>query len=472
MKIYNTLTRRKEEFVPLEPGKVTMYVCGPTIYNYIHIGNARPQIVFDCVRRYFEYKGYNVAYAQNFTDVDDRIINKAIEENVTSDVISTRYMHEALADERGLNIKPATYNPKATEEIDGIIALIETLIEKGYAYESDGTVFFETRTFEDYGKLSKKNIDELEAGARIDVDEAKRSPADFVLWKPAKPGEPKWASPWSEGRPGWHIECSAMVKKYFGDTIDIHAGGDDLIFPHHENEIAQSECATGKPLATYWMHNGLIHLGNQKMAKSSGNFFTVRDIAEKFPYSVIRFFMLSAHYRSPVNFSEELMQAAQNGLERIKNCVSKLRFVSANSSSSVMTEAEAKILEGTAKYSKAFETAMEDDFNTADAVTAIYELVKYANINVGDNATKAFADAMLAKLMALLDIMGIQADEEAAQNAGALEEAEIERLIAARQEARKNKDFKAADAIRDELADKGVVLEDTKTGVRWSYKWK
>jgi cysteinyl-tRNA synthetase len=470
MKLYNTLTKKKEEFIPLEPGKVKMYVCGPTVYDYIHIGNARPYVVFDTIRRYMEYKGYEVNYVQNFTDVDDKIINRANKEDTTMKVISDRYVEEALKDAKGLNIKVATHHPRVTQEMPEIIDMIKVLIDKGFAYEVDGSVYFDTAAFDGYGKLSKKNIDELQAGAseRVDVDNNKKSPMDFILWKPAKPNEPKWESPWGEGRPGWHIECSVMAKKYLGDSIDIHAGGEDLIFPHHENEVAQSEAANGAPFAKYWMHNGFINVDNKKMSKSLGNFFTLRDIVKEFPYEVIRFFILNGQYRSPINFSRELIQAAQNGLERIKNGMSNIKYTIENTTINDMTQQEKALLAELSKYKVAFETAMEDDFNTADAVTAIYELVKFANIQVNENASKEFSKAVQAELEKLTDILGLlQAQEEVENN---IDTTKIEAMIEQRQNAKKNKDFALADRIREELKDMGIVLEDTRQGVRWSYK--
>ena len=382
MKIYNTLTKKKEEFVPLEEGKVKMYVCGPTVYNLIHIGNARPMIIFDTFRRYLEYKGYDVNYVSNFTDVDDKIIKKAIEEGTTAEEISQRYIKECKKDMHDLNIEPATTHPLATQEIDGMIEMIKTLIDKGYAYDADGTVYYRTRKFKDYGKLSKKNIDDLEAGHRdikVAGEESKEDPLDFVLWKPKKEGEPSWPSPWSDGRPGWHIECSVMSKKYLGDEIDIHAGGEDLIFPHHENEIAQSEAANGCEFSKYWMHNGFLNINNKKMSKSLGNFFTVRDISEKYDLQVLRFFMLSAHYRSPLNFSDDLMESAKNGLERIITSGAKIRDIISNGKDGKVTDAEAKLLDEAKEYITKFEEAMDDDCNTANAISAVFELVKFAN---------------------------------------------------------------------------------------------
>lgn len=465
MRIYNTLTKSKEEFKPIEEGKVSMYVCGPTVYNYIHIGNARPMIVFDTARRYMEYKGLEVNYVSNFTDVDDKIIKKALEEGVDSEVISKRYIEECKKDMEGLNVKPATVHPLATEEISGMIDMISTLINKGYAYKADdGTVYYRTRKFTDYGKLSHKNIDDLEAGHRsINVTgELKEDPLDFVLWKPKKEGEPYWESPWSDGRPGWHIECSVMSKKYLGDSIDIHAGGEDLIFPHHENEIAQSEAANGKTFANYWMHNGFLNIDNKKMSKSLGNFFTVREIADKYDLQVLRFFMLSAHYRSPLNFSAELMEAAKSGLDRIHNSYDNLMYLYENASTDEADESEYK--EAVDKYIKKFEEAMEDDFNTADAISVVFELVKYINQNVGDNTAKNVLKLFIDNLTLLCDILGIILKKEEK-----LLDADIEKMIEERQQARKNKDFATADRIRDELLSKGIVLEDTREGVK--YKW-
>ena len=463
MKIYNTLTKKKEEFVPIEEGKVRMYVCGPTVYNYIHIGNARPMIVFDTVRRYFEHKGYEVNYVSNFTDVDDKIIKKAIEEGTDTDTISKRYIAECKKDMAGMNIKPATKHPLATEEIQGMIDMISTLIEKGYAYNSNGTVYFRTRKFEEYGKLSKKNIDELEAGKRIAVEEQKEDPMDFVLWKPKKDGEPFWESPWSEGRPGWHIECSVMSKKYLGDSIDIHAGGEDLIFPHHENEIAQSEAANGVQFAKYWMHNAFLNIDNKKMSKSAGNFFTVRDISEKVDLMVLRFFMLSAHYRNPVNFSEELVDAAKNGLDRITTAVDTLtHMLKKDGRDEKLTDDEAKLLEEYKAITTRFDEAMDDDFNTADAITAIFDMVKFANSNADENSSVAFLDALKNQIIEYMDILGIKVEKEEE-----ILDADIEKLIEERQNARKEKNFARADEIRDLLAEKGIVLLDTREGVRW-----
>lgn len=464
MKIFNTLTRRKDEFVPLEEGKVRMYVCGPTVYNYIHIGNARPMIVFDTVRRYFEYKGYDVNYVSNFTDVDDKIIKKANEEGVDASVISERFIKEAQKDMADMNVKEATYHPKATEEIDGMIDMIQTLINKGHAYAVDGTVYFKTRSFKDYGKLSKKNIDDLEAGHReikINGEEGKEDPLDFVLWKPKKEGEPSWPSPWGDGRPGWHIECSVMSKKYLGEQIDIHAGGEDLIFPHHENEIAQSEACNDKEFAHYWMHNGFLNINNVKMSKSLGNFFTVREIAEKYDLQVLRFFMLSAHYRSPLNFSAELMEASRNGLERILTAIDRLRTL--NLQGDACTEKENEQIKSFDALVAKYEAAMEDDFNTADAISAIFEMVKAANIHVTENSTAAFRDQVLSEIIKLCDVLGIKTEKKEE-----LLDDEIQTLIDERQAARKAKNFARADEIRDELLAKGIILKDTREGVKWS----
>ena len=463
MKIYNTLTRKKEEFVPIEDKKVRMYVCGPTVYNYIHIGNARPMIVFDTVRRYFEYKGYNVNYVSNFTDVDDKIIKKANEEGVEASVISERYIKEAQADMNALNVKEATHHPKATEEIDGMIDMIQTLIDKGHAYAVNGTVYFKTRSFAEYGKLSKKNIDDLQAGHReikVTGEEGKADPLDFVLWKPKKEGEPAWQSPWGEGRPGWHIECSVMSKKYLGDQIDIHAGGEDLIFPHHENEIAQSEAANGKEFSHYWMHNGFLNIDNVKMSKSLGNFFTVREISEKYDLQVLRFFMLSAHYRSPLNFSADLMAASKNGLDRILTAIDRLKDI--NGVDGEMTETENEAYKQVDEYVAKFEAAMEDDFNTADAISSIFELVKFANVNVTEASTKAFVQKVLNEITVLCDVLGIITDKKEE-----LLDADIEALIEERQAARKARNFARADEIRAQLLEKGIVLEDTREGVKW-----
>ena len=448
MKVYNTLSKKKEDFVPLEEGKVRMYVCGPTVYDLIHIGNARPMIVFDTMRRYMEHRGYEVNFVSNFTDVDDKIIKKANEEGEDPSVISERYIAECKKDMEALHVKPATTHPKATCEIDGMIEMIQTLIDKGHAYVAkDGTVYFKTRSFPGYGKLSHKNLDDLRSGERsllVSGEEQKEDPLDFVLWKPKKEGEPFWESPWCEGRPGWHIECSVMSKKYLGEEIDIHAGGEDLIFPHHENEIAQSEAANGKPFAKYWMHNGFLNIDNKKMGKSLGNFFTVRDIGEKYDLQVLRFFMLSAHYRSPLNFSAELMEAAKNGLERIVTCVSNLSFLMENAQNQEMSAEE------------------REQREEADAISAIFELVKYANTCAAESSSRAFLQALKEEIVALADICGLEVEKKQE-----LLDEEIEALIGERQEARKAKNFARADEIRDELLGRGIVLEDTREGVKW-----
>ena len=466
MKIYNTLNKRKEEFVPIEEGKVRMYVCGPTVYNLIHIGNARPMMVFDTVRRYMEYKGYNVNYVSNFTDVDDKIIKAANEEGVDPSVISERYIAECKKDMQSLNVNPATTHPKATEEIDGMIDMIGTLIDKGYAYVAeDGTVYYRTRKFKDYGKLSHKNLDDLQGGMRallVSGEDQKEDPLDFVLWKPKKEGEPYWISPWCEGRPGWHIECSVMSRKYLGEEIDIHAGGEDLIFPHHENEIAQSEAANGKTFSHYWMHNAFLNIDNKKMSKSLGNFFTVRDILEKYDPQVLRFFMLSAHYRSQLNFSAELMEAAKNSLERILTGAERARDAIAKAPEKEISEAENALLQEAEGYRTKFEEAMDDDFNTADALAAVFELVKFMNTNITDDTSKAFDEKLYAMLLQLTDICGLIMEKKEESL-----DADIEKLIEERQAARKAKNFARADEIRDELLKQGIVLEDTREGVKW-----
>lgn len=465
MKIYNTLTKKKEEFEPLEKNKVKMYVCGPTVYNLIHIGNARPMICFDTVRRYLEYKGYEVNYVSNFTDVDDKIIKKANEEGVSAEEISTRYIAECKKDMEGMNIKPATTHPLATQEIGGMIDMIQTLIDKGYAYNVNGTVYYRTRKFEGYGKLSKKNIDDLEAGHRdikVAGEDEKEDPLDFVLWKPKKEGEPSWPSPWSDGRPGWHIECSVMAKKYLADEIDIHAGGEDLIFPHHENEIAQSEAANGVQFAKYWMHNAFLNIDNKKMSKSLGNFFTVRDISKEYDLQVLRFFMLSAHYRNPINFSHDLMESAKNGLERIVTAVANLKHLSENAKEGSMAADEAEKIASLKEMYDKFEQAMDDDFNTADAISAVFEIVKFANSNSSAENTKEYIDTLIKKITRLTDVLGLKVEKKEE-----ILDEDIEKLIAERQQARKDRNFARADEIRDELLAKGIVLEDTREGVRW-----
>ena len=466
MKIFNTLSRRKEEFVPIEPGKVKMYVCGPTVYNFIHIGNARPMIVFDTVRRYFEYKGYEVNYVSNFTDVDDKIIRKAIEEGVDAETISKRYIAECKKDMEMMNVKPATKNPQATQEIGGMIEMINTLIEKGHAYvAADGTVYFRTKSFKEYGKLSHKNLDDLQSGFReikVTGEEGKEDPTDFVLWKPTKEGEPFWESPWCQGRPGWHIECSEMSKKYLGESIDIHAGGEDLIFPHHENEIAQSECANGKTFANYWMHNAFLNIDNRKMSKSLGNFFTVREISEKYDLQVLRLFMLSAQYRSPLNFSADLMEASKNSLERIRTAAEHQADCLKAAKEGEMTAEEKQNQAAVEELVQKFETAMDDDFNTADAISAIFEIVRLSNSTISEASTKAYVSYVKETMDKLCDVLGIITEKKEE-----ILDSEVEDLIAKRQQARKDKNFALADEIRGQLLDMGIILEDTREGVKW-----
>ena len=464
MKIFNSLTMTKQDFVPIEPGKVSMYVCGPTVYNLIHIGNARPMIVFDTFRRYLEHRGYEVNYVSNFTDVDDKIIKAALEEGVSAEEIAARYIVECKKDMAAMNVKPATTHPQATLEIDGMIAMISKLIEEGHAYEKNGTVYFSTRSYKNYGELSHKNLDDLRSGFRdlkVSGEEEKEDPLDFVLWKPKKEGEPSWPSPWSDGRPGWHIECSVMAKRYLGDTIDIHAGGEDLIFPHHENEIAQSTCANGVPFAHYWMHNAFLNINGTKMAKSLGNFFTVRDISEKYDLQVLRLFMLSAHYRSPLNFSADLMESAKASLLRIRTAAERLRDL-AGDGSGEMTEAEKAVAAEAAGFVAKFDEKMDDDANTADAVAVVFDLVRFANIHVTDDASPALAAAVLKVLTDLCDVLGLIVVTEKEDI-----DAEIEKLIEERQAARKARDFATADKIRDELKSRGIELLDTREGVKW-----
>lgn len=469
IKIFNTETLQLEEFKPIEEGKVRMYVCGPTVYNLIHIGNARPMIVFDTVRRYFEYKGYTVNYVSNFTDVDDKIIKKAQEEGVDASVISERYIKECKKDMADLNVKPATTHPQATKEIPGMIAMIEELIEGGHAYVvDDGTVYFSVHSDRQYGKLSHKNLDDLQfnmRGIAVSGEEQKRDPLDFVLWKPKKEGEPYWDSPWCQGRPGWHIECSVMSRRYLGDTIDIHAGGEDLIFPHHENEIAQSECANGKPFVHYWMHNAFLNIDNHKMSKSLGNFKTVREIDAVYDPQVLRLLMLSAHYRSPLNFSAALMDAAKASYERITGCMDNLNFVLKTAADVPMSDAEKESLQAADAYRVSFEKHMDDDFNTADAISDIFDLVRFVNTNAKPDASKVYLEALKKELLTLTDVLGILAERK--QAVAGDEAAWIEERIAARAAAKKAKDYAAADAIRKELSDKGITLMDTKEGTKW-----
>ena len=465
IKIYNTLTRTKEEFKPIEEGKVRMYVCGPTVYNYIHIGNARPMIVFDTVRRYFLYKGYQVNYVSNFTDVDDKIIKESIEEGKSAQEVAEFYIAECKKDMEAMNIMPATKNPRATEEIGGMIDMIQTLIDKGDAYVvSDGTVYYKTRSFPGYGKLSHKNIDDLEGGHRdikVTGDE-KQDPLDFVLWKPRKEGEPSWPSPWCDGRPGWHIECSVMSKRYLGDTIDIHAGGEDLIFPHHENEIAQSEAANGVPFAHYWMHNGFLNIDNRKMSKSLGNFLLVREILKRYNADVLRFFMLSAQYRSPLNYSEDLMESAKSGLERIRTAGDRLKDLIAKANQMEMSEEEDELLDTTKEYVNEFEEAMDDDFNTADAIAAIFDLVKFANTKLDEESSGGILMAVFEKIEKLMGVLGLEFTVDRDEI-----DPQIQELIDKRQQARKEKNFALADQIRDELLSQGIELLDTRKGVKW-----
>ncbi len=465
MKIYNTLTRQKQEFVPLKENEVKMYSCGPTVYNYFHIGNARPFIIFDTLRRYLQYRGYSVKFVQNFTDIDDKMINNANAEGITVKELADRFIGEYFTDARGLGIKEATVHPRATENIDAIIDIIKILEEKGYAYCVNGNVYYSTKKFAEYGKLSKQPLEDLESGARIDVSDEKRDPMDFALWKAQKEGEPAWKSPWGMGRPGWHIECSAMVNKYLGDTIDIHSGGQDLIFPHHENEIAQSEAATGKPFANYWMHNGYININGTKMSKSLGNFFTVRDVAKHYDYEVIRFFMLSAHYRNPINFSDELMQQAKSAVERVYNCLDNMRFLSKTAADRALTDKEIEFDKEIDKAKQAFIAAMDDDLNTAAATAAIFELTKSANtlfMSSNDNS-KSLLEKTISMIKELGGVLGLF-EKETEKSI----DAEVETLIEERTKARAEKNWAKADEIRDKLKAMNVILEDTPNGVKWS----
>lgn len=462
MKLYNTLTRKKEEFIPVVDGQVSMYTCGPTVYNYIHVGNARPMVVFDTLRRFFIYRGYDVKYVVNFTDIDDKIIKRANEENTTFKDISERYIEAFLEDAKGLNIfEEKTIHPKATEFIQPMIQFIEALIEKGAAYNVDGNVYFNIESAKDYGKLSKKNIEDLVSGARVDVSEEKNNPMDFALWKKAKEGEPYWESPWGSGRPGWHIECSVMSRTLLGDTIDIHAGGEDLQFPHHENEIAQSETLTEKPFANYWLHNGMLNIENQKMSKSLGNFFTVKEIAEEFDLETLRFFLLSAHYRSPINFTREIMKQIENALERLYNGKKNLEYLLDSVAETDLSEEENKALETMEKFKRGFIESMEDDLNTADAMASIFELVKFANSNLNEKSSKKLVQRAYDLLLELTNVLGILNKKDE------ILEGEILALIEKRTEARKSKNFKLADEIRDTLKEKGIILEDTQEGVKW-----
>ena len=460
MKLYNTLTRKKEEFKPVNEKQVKMYSCGPTVYNYFHIGNARPFIIFDTLRRYLTYKGYDVKFVQNFTDIDDKMIKRANEEGITVKELADKFIAEYFVDAKGLGIDEATVHPKATENIDAIIELIQKLEDNGFAYAVDGDVYFSTKSYKEYGKLSHHNLEELNQGSR-NVDDRKRDPMDFALWKAQKPGEPAWDSPWGKGRPGWHIECSAMANKYLGETIDIHSGGQDLIFPHHENEIAQSEAATGKPFANYWIHNGFINIDGEKMSKSAGNFFTVRDIVQKFDYEVIRFFMLSAHYRSPINFSAELLEQAQNGLERIYNCLNNLKHLKEHAINTELSGDEKNLVESLNNIKKEYLNAMDDDLNTADAIASVFDIVKEVNTNITATSSSEMIDLSYSLIIELTQVLGIGQKQDKG-----LEE-EVEELINQRQQARKEKNWKLADEIRDKLKDMGIVLEDTPQGVKW-----
>lgn len=463
MRIYNTLTRKKEELKTITPGEVKIYACGPTVYNYIHIGNARPLCVFDTLRRYLEFRGYKVKFVQNFTDIDDKIIKKAIEEGTDYKTVSEKYIEEFWKDAKGLNFRKATVHPKATENIDEIIEIIKTLVEKGYAYPvENGDVYFSPKNFSEYGKLSHQPLEDLEAGARINIGELKKDPMDFALWKGAKPGEPYWPSPWGNGRPGWHIECSAMVRRYLGDTIDIHCGGQDLIFPHHENEIAQSECCNGVPFANYWMHNGYINVDNVKMSKSLGNFFTVRDVAEKYGYEPIRYLMISSHYRSPINYSVDIIDQCKASLTRLHTCRDSLDFALKNAGDGEPENA-AEIRAQMEARKQQFIEAMDDDLNTADGLAAVFELVRDINVSVLQSGSKALITDAIKLFDELTDVLGIVYPHEQADDL----DAEVEKMIEARQAARKAKNWAEADRIRDELKDKGIVLEDTPQGVKW-----
>ncbi len=464
MRLYNTLTRKKEEFKPLKPNEVKMYACGPTVYNYFHIGNARPFIIFDTLRRYFEYKGYRVDFVQNFTDIDDKMIRRANEEGITVKALGERFIAEYFKDAEGLGIKEATVHPKATEEMENIIALIKNLEDKGFAYNVEGNVYFSTKKFKEYGKLSHQPLEDLEAGARIDVNEQKRNPMDFVLWKKQKPEEPAWDSPWGKGRPGWHIECSAMANKYLGSTIDIHSGGQDLVFPHHENEIAQSEAANSVPFVNYWLHNAYLNVDNHKMSKSLNNFFTVRDVAKEYDYEVIRFFMLSVHYRNPINFSKDLMEQAKSGLERMYTCLDNLAFLKSKAQDSAMNAQEMELANQLNRYKEKFMAAMDDDLNTADAIAALFDMVREINGNItaASNGSVTLIDLAANMMKELGNVLGIL--QKSRQDSL---DSEIEALIAERQQARKDKNWAAADRIRDQLKEMGIILEDTPQGVKW-----
>ncbi len=462
MKLYNTLTREKEEFVPVNEGEVKMYSCGPTVYNYFHIGNARPFIIFDTLRKYFEYKGYKVKFVQNFTDIDDKMIENANGQGIDVKKLADKFINEYFTDAEGLGIEAADVHPKATETIGDIIRFVKKLVEKGFAYEASGDVYFNTSKLDRYGKLSGQNLEELEAGARVDVGEKKKNPADFTLWKAQKPGEPAWDSPWGKGRPGWHIECSVMANKYLGETIDIHSGGQDLIFPHHENEIAQSESANGKPFARYWLHNGFLNVDNQKMSKSLGNFFTVRDISKHFDYEVIRFFMLTAHYRSPINFSSDQLQQAKNGLDRIYNFLDNLNYLKDNTQDREFLENEKAVLKTIGDLKNKFLAAMDDDINTADAVASIFEMVRQGNTKLSGSSSKKMVIQIEKTVKELCGVLNIAQK----QSSSKLDD-EVEALIEKRQQARKDKNYKLADEIRDQLKSMDIELQDTPQGVKW-----
>lgn len=459
MQIYNSQTRKKEEFVPLHPGKVGIYACGPTVYNYFHVGNARPFIVFDVLRRYLAHRGYEVTFVQNFTDIDDKMIKRANEEGITVKELGDRFIAEYFKDAQALGIRPATVHPRATEHIGDIIKLVKTLQDKGYAYEVNGDVYFDTKKDSGYGKLSGQNLDDLEAGARIDVDDVKRNPADFALWKAQKPGEPAWDSPWGKGRPGWHIECSAMSMKYLGETFDIHCGGKDLLFPHHENEVAQSECATGKPFARYWMHNGFININNEKMSKSAGNFFTVRDILKEYEAEDVRMFMLSAQYRSPINFSRELIAQAHASLQRLYTARDNLAFLLKNAKAQPLTEAEKALLARVKEAADRFDAAMDDDLNTADAMGALFEIVREANVGLNAESSNEAVETTLNTLLELCDVLGLLAKK---QEDGLPED--IQHLADERAQARKEKNWKRSDELRDQIKAAGYMIEDTPQG--------
>ena len=461
MRVYNTMTRQKEELIPIEEGKIRLYACGPTVYNFIHIGNARPLVVFDTLRRYLEWRGYEVNFVQNFTDIDDKIIRRANEEGITFEEVATKYIAEFWTDAKGLGVREATTHPKATENIDTIIDIVSRLVERGYAYRAEnGDVYFRTRKFDEYGKLSHQPIDDLESGARIAVGEVKEDPLDFALWKAAKEGEPSWPSPWSDGRPGWHIECSAMARRYLGESIDIHGGGQDLVFPHHENEIAQSECCNGVPFARYWMHNGYINVDNKKMSKSLNNFFTVRDVAEAYGYEAIRFFLISSSYRMPINYNTEIIQQGINALDRLYNCKNAMDFALGNAPEG---EADAAFAAKVEARRNQFIEAMDDDLNTADGIAALFELVKDINVMLTANPTKGTIQCGKALFDELTDVLGFCYERGQAGE----DDAEIEELIAARTAARKERNWAEADRIRDELTARGIVLEDTPQGVKW-----